>query len=84
MFDAELYRDKVEVERWKSLCPIRRFSAWLQENSFLHEQDVAEIESEVAAIVAQAVAFAEAAPWEPVEQLTRDVTTPHPAQLASP
>ncbi len=60
MFDAELYRDKAEVERWKSLCPIRRFSTWLQENSFLHEQDVAAIEADVAAIVAQAVAFAEA------------------------
>jgi pyruvate dehydrogenase E1 component alpha subunit len=83
MFDAELYRDKAEVERWKSLCPIRRFSTWLLENSFLHEQDIAAIEADVAAIVAQAVAFAELAPWEPVEQLTRDVTTPHPAQLAS-
>jgi pyruvate dehydrogenase E1 component alpha subunit len=84
MFDAELYRDKAEVEYWKSRCPIRSFSTWLQQNSLLHEQDVAEIESDVAAIIAQAVAFAEAAPWEPIEQLTRDVTTPHPAQLASP
>jgi pyruvate dehydrogenase E1 component alpha subunit len=84
MFDAELYRDKAEVERWKTLCPIRRFSAWLQENSFLHAQEIGAIEAEVATVVAQAVAFAEAAPWEPVESLTRDVTTPHPAQLASP
>jgi len=76
MFDAELYRDKAEVERWKARDPILRFSDWLQGNAFLHEQDIAAIEAEVAATVAQAVAFAEAAPWESVDTLARHVTTP--------
>jgi TPP-dependent pyruvate/acetoin dehydrogenase alpha subunit len=77
MFDAELYRDKAEVERWKTRDPVRCFSAWLRENGFLHDQDIAAIEADVASAVADAVAFAEAAPWEPVETLTRDVYTPH-------
>ena len=76
MFDAELYRDKAEVERWKARDPITCFSAWLLASGFLHEDDIAAIEADVARTVAEAVAFAEAAPWEAVETLTRDVYTP--------
>jgi len=79
MFDAELYRDKAEVERWKARDPIRCFSDWLLESGFLHQNNIDSIEAEVATIVADAVAFAEAAPWEPVDSLTRDVMTPHEA-----
>jgi pyruvate dehydrogenase E1 component alpha subunit len=87
MFDAELYRDKAEVERWKARDPIRCFSAWLLESGFLHQDAIDAIEAEVATTVADAVAFAEAAPWEPVESLTRDVMTPHeaaPSPVTSP
>lgn len=82
MFDAELYRDKSEVERWKRRDPIPCFSAWSLENGFLHEDDIAAIEQEVAAIIAEAVAFAEAAPWEPIESLTSNVCTPRPETQA--
>jgi TPP-dependent pyruvate/acetoin dehydrogenase alpha subunit len=37
----------------------------------IHPDDLARIEAEVAAEIAEAVAFAEAAIWEPVEDLTR-------------
>ena len=37
----------------------------------IHPDDLARIEAEVAAEIADAVAFAEAGTWEPVEQLTR-------------
>jgi TPP-dependent pyruvate/acetoin dehydrogenase alpha subunit len=36
---------------------------------------LATLEAEVAAEVAEAVAFAESGPWEPVEDLLRDVYT---------
>ena len=42
----------------------------------LTDDDVAEIEREVAREVAEAVAFAEAGTLEPVESLLQDVTTP--------
>jgi pyruvate dehydrogenase E1 component alpha subunit len=35
-----------------------------------------ELEASVAAEIAHAVAVAEAGPWEPIEDLTRDVYTP--------
>ena len=48
-----------------------RFQAWLQANHMIHPDDVARIEAEIDAEIAEAVAFAEAGTWEPVEQLTR-------------
>jgi pyruvate dehydrogenase E1 component alpha subunit len=71
MFDAQLYRDKAEVEAWRQKDPIVRFRHWLEANGMIHPDDLARIEAEIAAEIADAVAFAEAAPWEPVEQLTR-------------
>ncbi len=71
MFDAQLYRDKSEVEGWRPKEPIVRFQGWLQTNHMIHPEEVSRIEAEVDAEIAQAVAFAEAGTWEPVEQLTR-------------
>jgi pyruvate dehydrogenase E1 component subunit alpha len=80
MYDAELYRDKQEVERWKQSDPIVTFAARLRQWSLLSDEDLEEIESEVAAEIGDAVAVAEAGPWEPVDDLTKDVCTPPPAQ----
>jgi pyruvate dehydrogenase E1 component alpha subunit len=71
MFDPQLYRDKSEVEAWRHKEPIVRFQGWLQTNHMVHQDDVSRIEAEIDAEVAEAVAFAEAGTWEPVEQLTR-------------
>ncbi len=71
MFDAQLYRDKAEIDTWRSKEPIVLFQDWLQSNHMIHPDDLARIEDEVAAEIADAVAFAEAGTWEPVEQLTR-------------
>ena len=48
-----------------------RFQGWLEANHMIHPDDLARIEAEVAAEIAEAVAFAEAGTWEPVEELTR-------------
>ena len=71
MFDAQLYRDKAEVEAWRHKEPIVRFQGWLEAAHMIHPDDLARIEAEVDAEVAEAVAFAERGTWEPVEQLTR-------------
>ena len=78
MFDAELYRDKAEVEVWKQRDPIGLFEAHLAENGVLDATSRASLDADVDAEIAQAVAFAEAGTWEPVEQLTRDVYTRQP------
>jgi TPP-dependent pyruvate/acetoin dehydrogenase alpha subunit len=71
MFDAQLYRDRAEVEAWRPKEPITRFESWLEPNHMIHADDINRIEAEVAAEVEAAVAFAETGSWEPVEQLAR-------------
>jgi pyruvate/2-oxoglutarate/acetoin dehydrogenase E1 component/TPP-dependent pyruvate/acetoin dehydrogenase alpha subunit len=73
MFDAQLYRDKNEVEVWKKKDPITRFKAWAIESGLIHDEDVARVETEADREVAAAEAFAEAGTWEPVEELERYV-----------
>jgi len=76
MYDAELYRDKREVEEWKTRGPIHTYSARLKAQGMLTEEQFLEIDRAANEEVEQAVAFAEAGTWEPVEELTRDVHTP--------
>lgn len=75
MFDPELYRSKDEVDRWKRRCPIAGFTVRAMHEKWLSPADVELIEEEVTQEIAQAVEFAEAGTWEPVEVLARDVYT---------
>ena len=76
MADPDLYRTKEEIEGWKQRDPIALFTARLRQWGLLSDADPAAIEASVAGEVEAAVAEAEAGPWEPVEDLTRDVYTP--------
>ena len=73
MFDAELYRDKAEVERWKQHGPIHTFTDRLKAAGMLSEAEFQAIDGEALAEVEAAVQFAEAGHWEPVERLLDDV-----------
>lgn len=73
MFDPQLYREKTEVEHWTARDPIKRFSDWALSAGELHQQDIEAIEADAAREVAEAVAYAEAGSWEPVETLMRHV-----------
>jgi pyruvate dehydrogenase E1 component alpha subunit len=75
MFDAELYRQKAEVEEWKACGPIHTFTARLKAEGKLSEEEFLALDARAAAEVAAAVAFAEAGTWEPVEDLLKDVQT---------
>ncbi|WKZ67073.1 MAG: pyruvate dehydrogenase (acetyl-transferring) E1 component subunit alpha [Flavobacteriales bacterium] len=77
MFDAELYRDKAEVEEWKKRDPIPAFRSLLIAQGGITEADVKEAEQRVEDTVKAAVAFAERGTWEPVEELTRHMTSDH-------
>ena len=74
MFDAQLYRDKDEIEQWKSRGPIVRFRSWLEQSGLAFEDEVARLEQAADAEVAAAVEFAEAGSWESVDDLERFVT----------
>ena len=76
--DPELYRGKEEVAEWKRRDPIALFTARLQEAGLVSDADLAALETAVAGAIDEAVREAEAGPWEPVEDLTRDVYTETP------
>lgn len=73
MFDAELYRDKAEVEKWKMRDPIKLFTSLLKKNEMISEKQLENLETQVEREIKEAVEFAENGKWEPVEELTRFV-----------
>jgi len=72
-YDPELYRPKAEVELWKGRDPIPALERTLRAAGLLRDGDLEAIEALSAREVEEAVAFAEASPREPVEDLLRDV-----------
>lgn len=87
MFDAQLYREKAEVDEWRNKGPIVRFQSWMLKAGLAHAEDIDVIEARIQAEINEAVAFAEAGTWEPVEHLSAHVLgdappPPAPADLS--
>jgi pyruvate dehydrogenase E1 component alpha subunit len=82
MFDAQRYRPKEEVEYERQhRDPIALFGARLRAAGLLDDDELEQLEAGVAAEIDDAVAFAEAAPWEPESDLERFVhSEPHEEQ----
>jgi TPP-dependent pyruvate/acetoin dehydrogenase alpha subunit len=76
MFDPELYRGKPEIESWKHRDPIAVFTKRVAH--LVTAAELAAIETDVAAEIAAACAFADASPLEPVADLLRDVRAEAP------
>ena len=73
MYDPDLYRSKDEIDRWRLRDPIVLLEAELRQRALLDDAELERIEQEVAAEIDDAVAFAEEAELEPVEDLERFV-----------
>jgi pyruvate dehydrogenase E1 component alpha subunit len=73
MFDAELYRDKAEVERWKTHGPVKTLVERLEAAGLGGEDDLVRLEAEADAEVEAAVALARAAQPESAADLARFV-----------
>ena len=73
MFDPQLYRSKDEIAEWKKRDPIKVLVDEMTSAGMLHGDEVAGLEAKADKEIAEAVAFAEAGKWEPVEHLASDV-----------
>jgi pyruvate dehydrogenase E1 component alpha subunit len=73
MYDAERYRDKAEVAEWKRRDPIDLLTGRMRAAGLLTDADLPPLEADVADEIASAIAAAESAPTEPVEDLLRYV-----------
>ena len=75
MFDPELYRDKREVEAWKTRGPLHTYTARLKAQAMLTEEEFLALDARVNEEVQAAVDFAERGTWEPPGDLALDVHT---------
>ena len=73
MYDPELYRTHAEVDEWRQRDPIVTLTAELTSEGALDDSALAALEEAIAAEVADAIAFAESAEIEPVEDLEKFV-----------
>jgi len=73
MFDAQLYRDKAEVEEWRGRGPLTTLTTRLKAAGLMTEDDFQRLLREADAEVEAAAGFAAAAEWESVEDLARHV-----------
>jgi len=73
MFDAELYREKTEVQEWKKKDPLIVFENKLQEMGLWSEIDLKALEEEIKTTVDEAVIFAQNGTLEPIEDLEKFV-----------
>ena len=76
MYDPDLYRTKEEIAAWKERDPIRLLRSRMEAQGMQTSDAVAALEREVEAEVAEAVAYADAGPLEPVSGLLTDVEAP--------
>jgi pyruvate dehydrogenase E1 component alpha subunit len=76
MFDAELYRDRAEVEEWKRRDPIALLRTELEAAHVFDAASFDALDARVQREIARAADLARAGSWEPVDHLTRDVYTP--------
>ena len=74
MFDAELYREKSEVEQWKQRDPILLYSHYLKDQGVLTEERLATITAVVDLQVEQALQFAEQSVEESLAEIDKHLT----------
>ncbi|MBI1352642.1 MAG: pyruvate dehydrogenase (acetyl-transferring) E1 component subunit alpha [Actinomycetales bacterium] len=73
MYDPDRYRDKAEIELWRTRDPLRIAADRLLDRGEATDEDLRDIDTEVTEEVDASVAAAEAAAWEDVDHLTRFV-----------
>jgi pyruvate dehydrogenase E1 component subunit alpha len=73
MYDPQLYREQTEVDEWRERGPIHLFTERLRETGMLTDDDLGALEREIAGEIAESIAVADAAPFEPIEDLARFV-----------
>jgi pyruvate dehydrogenase E1 component alpha subunit len=76
MYDPDRYRDKAEIGAWREHDPIDQLTALMRADGQLVDDDLTALEAELSDVIDRAVAAADAAPLEPVEDLTRFVCSP--------
>ncbi|WP_369280558.1 pyruvate dehydrogenase (acetyl-transferring) E1 component subunit alpha [Streptomyces bobili] len=75
MYDPDRYRDKAEIEQWKTRDPISQLLDRMRQDDELGDEELTGIEHRATDEIDRAVETAEQAPEEPVEDLLLHVTS---------
>ncbi|MEW1636838.1 pyruvate dehydrogenase (acetyl-transferring) E1 component subunit alpha [Streptomyces sp. NPDC093801] len=75
MYDPDRYRDKEEIARWKTRDPLDGLEGTMRTAGALDDGAMKQLEEDVAIEIDASVRAAEAAPYEPVTDLLRFVTS---------
>jgi pyruvate dehydrogenase E1 component alpha subunit len=73
MLGARGYREKEEIEKWKSLCPIARYKKQLQDAKVLTQSGIEALEKSAQAEIDEAVEFAKKSPFPAGQNALNDV-----------
>jgi pyruvate dehydrogenase E1 component alpha subunit len=73
MYDPELYRDKGEVAEWKHRDPIELYAGRLRAAHLVDDDVIARVQADIDRQLDEAIAAADAAPYEDVADLERHV-----------
>ena len=76
MYDPDRYRTKEEIASWRQHDPIPAFQQQMVAEGQLDDAELAALEEEITALLDRAIETADAAPQEPVADLTTFVTSP--------
>ena len=78
MSDPELYRNKTEVEHWREMDPIVKFSTSLLAAGAIDQAEIDRINDSVEHEVEECAVYAEESPFPEVSTLTNHVYAPSP------
>jgi len=71
--DCSLYRTKEEEREWKQRCPIEVFRGRLLKDNIVSENDIGQMEGDIARDITASVEFAEQSPYPLPEDLEADI-----------
>ena len=73
--DPARYRPQEEVEAWKAKEPIKCYTKYLVDKKLFTEDELKAVEDQARKEIADAIEFAAAQPFAPVESVAEDVYT---------
>ncbi|MHB1393579.1 MAG: thiamine pyrophosphate-dependent dehydrogenase E1 component subunit alpha [Clostridia bacterium] len=71
--DANVYRTKDEIMKWKEKCPIKRFRKYLEDNGLFESSELDAVEKQTMEDIERAAEFADKSPYPSLDTICDDV-----------
>lgn len=71
--DANVYRTKEEINKWKNKCPIKFMRKYLEDNKIFTKEELDALEKKAKEDIEKAVEYAQQSPYPSVDTILEDV-----------